>query len=96
MKNSVKEKATPAVIIQKILQERGETPYRLNQVIGGGNDTLGKIMLTGGENMRLSTLRLICEALQIDPGDFIRRLDPIILPEVTTPKKRGRPKLEKK
>ena len=88
-------KKTPGAVIQEILESKPMSAYRLSQLIGANKVTVGKIIATGGEGMSLPTFRMICKALDIDPGEFLRQLPEIELPKPPPIFRRG-PKTKEK
>lgn len=72
---------TPGAIIAQIAKSQGITPHALGVKAGIDEDTIGKIIKTGGQRMRIDIFRKICTTLQISPCEILSQLPPVVIEE---------------
>ncbi len=72
---------TPGSIIAQIAKSQGITPHALGVKAGIDEDTIGKIIKTGGQRMRIDIFRKICTTLQISPCEILSHLPPVVIEE---------------
>lgn len=59
-----------ALRILKLCNERGITPNKLSTISGMTQSTINNIINTGSKNPTISTIKKICDGLEITLSDF--------------------------
>ena len=60
------------ILVDELLEERGQTFYRLAKQTGISHSTLWRLKKGRAVGINFSTLERICQVLSCEPGDVLR------------------------